>query len=69
MKLSALIEGNNWVYTIHILFIAPLLFYVAYTHIYNEKNDMITFLVYVQLAMALLIPLYHGHKLFRNLNY
>ena len=69
MKLSSLIEGHNWVYLTHILFVSPLLFYVAYTHLNNISNDMVNFIVYIQLAMALIIPLYHGHKLFKNLNY
>ena len=69
MKLSSFVEGNNWVYTIHILFVAPLLFYVAYSHIFNIKSELVTFMIYVQLSMAILIPIYHGHKLFKNLNY
>ena len=68
MKLKSLIEGHNWVYLIHILFVTPLLFYVAFTHIYNQKNEFITFIVYIQLAMALIIPIYHGSKLYQNLN-
>ena len=67
MKLSSFVEGHNWVYTIHILFVAPLLFYVAYASIYNLKSELVTFMLYVQIAMALLIPIYHGNKLLTNI--
>ena len=67
MKPSSFVEGHNWVYTIHILFVAPLLFYVAYAHIFNLDNEFVTFMVYVQLSMAILIPIYHGHKLLTNI--
>ena len=68
MKLKSLIEGHNWVYLTHIIFVAPLLFYVAYTHLNNTSNDLVDFIVYIQLAMALIIPLYHGSKLYQNLS-
>ena len=67
MKLKSLIDGHNWVYLTHILFVSPLLFYVAYTHINDIKNEFINFIVYIQLAMALIIPIYHGSKLYNNI--
>jgi len=63
-----LIEGRNWVYTIHILLVAPLLFYISIGYLFDKKisEELYTFAMYSLLAFAVLMLGYHGKKLSDN---
>jgi len=60
-----LIEGRNWVYTIHILLVAPLLLYISIGYLTDNKlNDKLyEFAMWALLAFACLMTGYHGQKL------
>ena len=57
--------GNNWVYTVHILVIAPLLFYISIGFLSDNKlnEDLYKFAMWSLLTFAILMVLYHGNKL------
>ena len=60
-----LLEGHNWVYTIHILLVAPLLFYLSIGYLTDNKlnDDFYKFAMWTLLAFAILMLGYHGNKL------
>ena len=64
-----LIEGHNWVYTIHILLVAPLLLYLSIGYLTDNKlNDKLyEFAMWTLLAFAGLMVGYHGKELVSRL--
>jgi hypothetical protein len=60
-----LIEGHNWVYTIHILVVAPLLLYISIGYLFNKKmnEDLYKFAMYALLGFSVLMVIYHASKL------
>ena len=63
-----LIEGRNWVYTIHIFLVAPLLLYLSIGYLTDNKlnDDLYKFAMGTLLAFAILMLGYHGKKLSDN---
>ena len=60
-----LLEGRNWVYTIHILLVAPLLFYLSIGYLTDNKlnDDLYKFAMWALLAFAILMFGYHSKEL------
>jgi len=60
-----LIEGHNWVYTIHICLVGPLLLYLSIGYLTDNKlnEDLYKFAMWILLAFAGLMVGYHGQKL------
>ena len=60
-----LLEGHNWVYTIHIFLVAPLLFYLSIGYLTGNKlnDDLYKFAMWALLAFAILMVGYHANKL------
>lgn len=67
-----LLEGHNWVYTMHVLFVAPLLALPALAVMYQKKlllsDNFILMLMYTLLAFSIVVFLYHGNKLKNRLS-
>ena len=62
-------NNRNWVYTIHICFVAPLLFYLSIGYLTDNKlnDDFYKFAMWTLLAFAILMLGYHGNKLMSRL--
>jgi hypothetical protein len=67
--MDSLFRGHNWVYTIHIVLVSPLLLYISIGYLFDMKvnEGLYTFMMYTLLAFAVLMILYHGNKLRNNL--
>ena len=55
---------HEYIYLIHIVFVAPLLIYVGYM---NKNSHKIAF--DVMLIIGLVVFLYHLYKLYKSLSY
>ena len=55
---------HEYIYLIHIVFVAPLLIYVGYM-----KNKTNITLFNVMLILGVVVFLYHLHKLYKSLSY
>lgn len=62
-----LLEGYNWVYTIHVFLVAPLLLLVPFVYLFKEKynfsESLIKSLMYLLIGFGVTVFLYHGNKL------
>ena len=65
--MNKLIEGHNWVYTIHVLLVAPLLILTPLAYIYKDElklsDNFILMLMYTLIAFGIAVFFYHGNKL------
>ena len=66
-----LFDGNNWVYTIHIFIVAPLLLYISTGYLFNRlpnkgSDSLYEFAMWVLLVFSVLVFVYHGYKLIEN---
>jgi len=63
-----LFNGRNWIYTIHIFLVAPLLIYISAGYLFDTKinDDLYKFAMGGLLAFAILMLGYHGKKLSDN---
>jgi ABC-type glycerol-3-phosphate transport system permease component len=65
--MNKLIEGHNWVYTVHVVLVAPLLILIPLAQIYkkelNLSDNFILMLMYTLIAFGIVVLLYHGNKL------
>ena len=59
-----MLSYHEYIYLIHIIFVAPLLIYVGYM-----KNKANTSSLDVMLIIGVVVFLYHLHKLYKSLNY
>ena len=57
-----MLSGHSLIYLFHILFVAPLLFYIGYM-----KENVPKQLYVVLMAMGVVIALYHSYKLVNTL--
>lgn len=55
---------HEYIYLIHIIFVAPLFIYVGYM-----KNKTHTNLFDVMLILGVVVFFYHLHKLYKSLSY
>ena len=66
-----LLEGYNWVYTTHVFLVAPMLILiplaVMYQKEWNISDNLIMMLMYTLIAFGIVVFLYHGNKLRKNL--
>lgn len=66
-----LLEGRNWVYTTHMLFVSPILLVLPLAVIYqkewNLSDNFINMLMYLFIGLGVGVFLYHGSKLRINL--
>ena len=64
------LDGYNWVYSMHVFFVAPLLILCALAVIYKQSlkisDNLILMLMYTLLAMGIAVLGYHGNKLKNN---
>ena len=65
--MNKLIEGHNWVYTVHVVLVAPLLILIPLAQIYkkelNLSDNFILMLMYTLIAFGIVVFFYHGNKL------
>jgi len=65
--MNKLIDGHNWVYTIHVLLVAPMLILIPLSIIYKAElklsDNLVTMLLYTLIAFGIVVLLYHGNKL------
>ena len=65
--MNKLIDGHNWVYTIHVVLVAPLLILIPLAQIYkkelNLSDNLVMMLLYTLIAFGIVVLLYHGNKL------
>ena len=65
--MNKLIDGHNWVYTIHVVLVAPLLILIPLAQIYkkelNLSDNFILMLMYTLIAFGIVVFFYHGNKL------
>tara|TARA_B100000073_G_C23551783_1_gene500425 strand:+ start:534 stop:740 length:207 start_codon:yes stop_codon:yes gene_type:complete len=66
-----LLEGYNWVYTTHVLLVAPMLILFPLAVLYQKEmklsNNLIDMLMYTLIAFGIVVFFYHGNKLRKNL--
>jgi len=66
-----LLDGHNWVWTIHILLVAPMLILIPLAVIYKTKwnvsDNFINMLMYTLIAFGIVVFFYHGNKLRKNI--
>lgn len=66
-----LLEGYNWVYTTHVLLVAPMLILFPLAVLYKDdmklSNNFIDMLMYTLIAFGIVVFFYHGNKLRKNL--
>ena len=66
-----LLEGHNWVYTTHVFVVSPMLLLiplaVMYQKEWNISDNLIMMLMYTLIAFGIVVFLYHGNKLRKNL--
>ena len=66
-----LLEGYNWVYTTHVLLVAPMLIIFPLAVLYKDdmklSNNFIDMLMYTLIAFGIVVFFYHGNKLRKNL--
>lgn len=66
-----LLEGYNWVYTTHVLLVAPMLILFPLAVLYQKEmklsNNLIDMLMYTLVAFGIVVFFYHGNKLRKNL--
>ena len=66
-----LIEGHNWVFTIHIFLVAPMLILIPLAVVnktaWNLSENVIHMMMYTLIAFGIAVLLYHGNKLRNNL--
>ena len=55
---------HEYIYLIHIIFVAPLLIYVGYMKTKTHTN-----LFDIMLILGVVVFLYHLHKLYKSLSY
>ena len=55
---------HEYIYLIHIIFVAPLLIYVGYMKTKTHTN-----LLDVMLILGVVVFFYHLHKLYKSLSY
>ncbi len=62
-----LLEGYNWVYTTHVLLVAPMLILIPLAVIYQKQlkltDNLIHMLLYIMIAFGIVVFFYHGNKL------
>ena len=65
MYRMGLFKGSNWVYTFHILLVAPLLIYISAGYLLDNKlnDDLYKFAMWALLAFAGLMVGYHAKLL------
>ena len=65
--MNKLIDGHNWVYTVHVLLVAPMLILIPLSIIYkkelNLSDNLVMMLLYTLIAFGIVVLLYHGNKL------
>lgn len=57
-----MLSGHSLIYLFHILFVAPLLFYIGYM-----KEKVPKQLYVILMALGVIIALYHSYKLINTL--
>jgi hypothetical protein len=66
-----LIEGHNWVFTIHIFLVAPMLILIPLAVVnktaWNVSENAIHMMMYTLIAFGIAVLLYHANKLRNNL--
>ena len=66
-----LLEGYNWVYTTHVLLVAPMLILFPLAVLYQKEmklsSNLIDMLMYTLIAFGIVVFFYHGNKLRNNL--
>lgn len=66
-----LLDGYNWVYTMHVFLVSPLLILCALAVLYkkqlNLSDNLILMLMYTLIAFGIVVLGYHGNKLIKNL--
>ena len=66
-----LLEGYNWVYTTHVLLVAPMLILFPLAVLYQKEmklsSNLIDMLMYTLVAFGIVVFFYHGNKLRKNL--
>lgn len=66
-----LLEGYNWVYTTHVLLVAPMLIIFPLAVLYKDdmklSSNFIDMLMYTLIAFGIVVFFYHGNKLRKNL--
>jgi|TARA_A100001011_G_scaffold287709_1_gene298699 hypothetical protein len=66
-----LLEGYNWVYTTHVLLVAPMLILFPLAVLYQKEmklsSNLIDMLMYTLIAFGIVVFFYHGNKLRKNL--
>lgn len=66
-----LIEGHKWVYTFHVLVVAPLLIFIGFAYLKQKEwslsPDFMKALMYLLIGFGVANILYHGNKLRQNL--
>ena len=63
--MGGFVDGHNWVYTIHIILIAPLLIYISTGYLFDNKlnDDLYRFAMWLLLTFAVLMVGYHFNEL------
>ena len=63
-----LVNGRNWIYTIHIFLIGPLLLYISAGYLFDMKlnEQFYTFAMWSLFAFSIVMLGYHGYKLRQN---
>lgn len=66
-----LLEGYNWVYTTHVLLVAPMLILFPLAVLYKDdmklSSNLIDMLMYILIVFGIVVFFYHGNKLRKNL--
>ena len=66
-----LFEGYNWVYTMHVFLVAPMLILIPLAVMYQKEwklsENLIMMLMYTLIAFGIVVFFYHGNKLRKNL--
>ena len=62
-----LLEGHNWVYTMHVLLVAPLLILIPLAYLFKSQwkltDTMINAMMYLLIGFGVTVFFYHGNKL------
>ena len=66
-----LFEGYNWVYTMHVFLVAPMLILIPLAVMYQKEwklsENLINMLLYTLISFGIVVFFYHGNKLRKNL--
>ena len=64
------LEGYNWVFTTHVLLVAPMLILFPLAVLYQKQMELsdnfIDMLMYTLVAFGIVVFFYHGNKLRKN---